>query len=265
MQGPFYDKNVGSWYMENPVTKERKWKNTPTGLEVTTPDGTTIRTGVPRAGATAGGMQKPTAAMIEKHMFNANEAEARIAPIMDNFEDSYQELFPRIGFEWTALKEKFGADVPDDTKAELKKFTTFRSDTIENVNKYIKDITGAQMSEAEASRLRLAVPDTGEGVWPKQSASQFRAQVEKARRNIKLAKARYKYALRNGLIKVDADGQAGEAQMKRLEKSTPLSSMKTIMTNRAAALRKDLGARGVKGEAADNLIRKTIATEFGFN
>jgi hypothetical protein len=44
-------------------------------------------------------------------------------------------------------------------QAQLEDYTTFKEDAWDNFNRYVKEITGAQMSENEVSRLRLAIPD----------------------------------------------------------------------------------------------------------
>ncbi len=51
-----------------------------------------------------------------------------------------------------------GLELPEDVKQSLQEFTKFKQITSTNLNAYIKAITGAQMSEPEAQRLKQDVP-----------------------------------------------------------------------------------------------------------
>ena len=72
----------------------------------------------------------------------------------------------------------------------LDDYTTFTQDSIANINRYIKEITGAQMSEAEAKRLRKAVADAGDGILTGDSPRTFLAKAKNAIRKARLAKHR---------------------------------------------------------------------------
>jgi len=63
------------------------------------------------------------------------------------------------------ILDKFGVPIPEKGEEFLIKQSKFVRDSIENINNYIKEITGAQMSEKEATRLRLAQPDPGEDIF----------------------------------------------------------------------------------------------------
>lgn len=190
-----FDAAVGKHYQTNPKTGKREYTSSPTGMEITTSDGTTIRTGVPR-----GGMQKKTRGNIEGKLLGAREGLARLHSIAERFKPEYQEIPTRLGVAWTGLKARFGAgDISPEDRRSLTDFVKYRRGAISNINLYIKEITGAQMSEAEADRLRLAVPDPGEGIYPKDDPITFKAKMDSAVEDLEKAAVRYEHYLNQGI------------------------------------------------------------------
>ena len=125
------------------------------------------------------------------------------------FRPEYQQIGPRLGAAWTAFKEKYGGlpGIPKEVSPEdrelLREYTLYRRDAIDNINRYIKEMTGAAMSVPEAKRIRKGVPDAGEGVFDGDSPTEFQAKMLGTMRSLKLATARYSYALRHGLDRDD--------------------------------------------------------------
>jgi hypothetical protein len=74
------------------------------------------------------------------------------------FKPEFLQLGSRVKNFALKAADIAGLDIPDDVKAGLREFTTFKQITSTNLNAYIKAITGAQMSEAEAVRLKQDVP-----------------------------------------------------------------------------------------------------------
>ena len=98
--------------------------------------------------------------------------------------------------EQSALKvaEKAGVDIGESGREKITKVSKFKRNAIENLNLYIKEITGAQMSEAEADRLRKAVPDA-----ENDSPTEFKAKMDDAIEQLRKKQTRYAYALENGI------------------------------------------------------------------
>ena len=165
---------------------------------------------------TAGKMTKPTTTDIEKKLLAANEGHVRLQNISATFKPEYQELGTRwdaLVTSWTAKVRGAGAVSPEDTK-HLRDYAKFRRDAFSHMNRYIKDITGAQMSEFEAKRLRKAIPDPGDTLFGGDDPITFKAKLDSAMREIAKAKARYTYYLNKGIQNV--------GEMSRL---TPLDTM----------------------------------------
>ena len=88
------------------------------------------------------------------------------------------------------------------------------------MNQYIKDITGAQMSEFEAKRLRKAIPDPGDTLLGGDDPIAYQAKMASALDEFAKAKARYEYYLQKGL----AEGR--DYSVDEMAGRTPLSSMR---------------------------------------
>lgn len=176
----------------------------PSGMEITVPgpDGSTIiRTGVRRG--TPGGMEKGTKKNIETKLFEAREAQARLHQVSQTFDDDFLRWGPQIMAKVSAIREKaqglplvdsiIGKVSPTEQK-QLRKYATFQLDVLDNLNRYIKEITGAQMSDGEAKRLMKGMPNMND------SPTVFKAKMDRIIEKTRLARVRYTYALRNGIL-----------------------------------------------------------------
>ncbi len=89
---------------------------------------------------------------------------------------------------------KLGLPVSDEQKARLTEFSRFRQDAYDNMNRYIKEITGAAMSETEANRLRKAMPDP-----ENDSPAAFKAKIDHSMEILQAAGERYQKLRTEGL------------------------------------------------------------------
>ena len=168
------------------------------------PDGVTrvsIGKGVDGSGAA---MEKKTKGTIEDKLLGTRERLARLMDVGALFKAEYQEIGTRLHAAWASLKAKAGFGLPEEDKALLRGFADYRGTAIENINAYIKEITGVQMSEAEANHLRQGMPDPGEGVFDGDDPITFKAKVGSVMRAAIKARARYAYYLKQGITDVDA-------------------------------------------------------------
>ena len=219
--GEPYRDEAGNLVQKNLATGKISKVSTPTkGMEITTAEGTTIRTGVPQ------GPGQPTKAVtteLQKKQVGNIESLNRIGNIIANFKPEYQQVPTKLGIKWSSLKSKFDmGDVSDEEKATLQDFASYKQDSLENINLYIKEITGAQMSEKEAGRLRKAIPDPGEGVFDGDDPVTFRSKMVNVYKKTRAAIARYNYYLNQGIdegaIKtiINSGGAVSLANMEKL-------------------------------------------------
>lgn len=152
-------------------------------------------------GVTGGvrGMAKPVVNKTQEDVMAKTVTLDRLEEVGASFDPKFLTVSNRLGNSWTAVKEKYqiGEISPSEEK-ELAEFTQFKSEALNNLNLYIKDITGAAMSEAEAGRIRKAMPDPGEGIFDGDSPTEFISKYKSAINSLKIARARQQYALKNG-------------------------------------------------------------------
>lgn len=225
-----------------------------------------LRTGVGRAGP--GGVQRRTAGALEEKIISTSEGIARLDEISQSFKPEFLELGTKWGAFATKWKEKLKgtpaeklADLgtSEQETQDLEEFTAFRRDAIDNINRYIKEITGAQMSEREADRLRKAAPDPGEGFFDGDSPTEFQSKWKSSMRALKLSQARALYLRSSGL------SEEAIAQMAKQDTLTSLSQIKGIIEQRDKEL--ELDARKANPNASDaeidSIVSQQLNQEFG--
>ncbi len=137
-------------------------------------------------------MSKPTQTAVETELLNAEKGLLRIDRILNSYDESYLNA-PKQWQNWLRDKwERAGFSLSAAGEKELAGYATFESYTLENLNRYIKEITGAQMSEAEAERLMKSMPQMGEG------KTRFRAKLLAIQAALKANHDAFYSALRRG-------------------------------------------------------------------
>ena len=173
----------------------------------------------------------------------------RLSAIESQFKPEYQQIAPRLSARWSSVKEKLGADLdPNDSKF-LTEFSSYKRNSINSMNEYIKSITGAAMSEAEAQRILKGMPNPGEGVFDGDSPTEFKAKMDDAIKQTRLAEARLVYIKRNGM-------SIGDVTLDR---------MPTLMNERGSALETAIKKQQPQINQQDlrKLVRRNLAQEFG--
>ncbi|MGI9489041.1 MAG: hypothetical protein ACR2RF_24785 [Geminicoccaceae bacterium] len=203
-------------------------------------------------GRGVGQIQKKTAGDLEAKLLDTTDALVRIENTISTMRPEFLTLEKRAGIAWDAFREKIGiGDVSPQERSEIEDYTIWQSTALDNINRGIHNMTGAQMAVAEADRIRGSMPDPGEGVWPKQSPTEFVGQIKRAHRDMRAAQARYAYALRNGLT---TDPEA-------LSKQIPLDRMEEIIQARAEEIEASLG--NVPPDEVPGIVAARLAREFG--
>lgn len=218
-EDPYVDKATGALMQKNKQTgKINKIATPPKGMVIESDGagGFTIRTGVP----TDTDVTKKTQAGLEEKIMNGMEQYQRIQAIATEFKPEYQEIGKRLGATWTSVKAKFGKDVSEDDANFLTAFKKYQRKAIENINKYIKEMTGAQMSEKEASRLRLAQPDPGEKWYSGDDPITFKAKMDDVLKTVRAAVARYEYYRAKGI---------GDEEIRAIINSDKALSLESLM------------------------------------
>ena len=208
-----------------------------------------------------GGLERKTIGTIEdKLMATANNL-ARLDIIREQYKRKFLEWGPRISARILSWKSKLGKKLSPEENKFIREISSFNRDSIENINLYIKEITGAQMSNQEAGRIRLAQPDPGEGIFGGDAPEVFEAKLESAYASIKRAQARYTYWLRQG---VDM-GDMTEAQREAFTRENTLEGITKIMKDRESKIidQTRQSNPGINDDDLKAILRRTLAQEFG--
>lgn len=153
-----------------------------------------------RQGQKSEQLGKPAQNQLETKILNAEEHYSRIKDIGRQFDPEFLTFGGVAKGAWYRFRDKLNIGQlslsPQQTEY-LQRFSTFRQSSARNINLYIKEITGAQMSEKEADRIKLGEADAGTGFLDGDSPSQYKSKLENSMRLIRLSRMRYHY-LRSG-------------------------------------------------------------------
>jgi hypothetical protein len=202
----------------------------------------------PQVNVFTGDLSKTTAGEVEKSVLSSAEAMSRLNSIYGTYRPEYLNVPFRAKQEWTNLAGKF-KDVSPKDKQILTGYYEFKQNALQNLNKTIKDLTGAAMGVQEADRIIASLPNAGSTVFGGDSPVEFEAKLNNAVQQTKYALARQTYALKSG-IKKDA------------WEKIPLSDMPSIVNKRAEEIGKAYKLDPNK-EADKQTIKRQLAAEFG--
>ena len=204
---PVYDKYSPTLVKMVPRAQAVGMPGPPKGMKFTSDGkgGFTLTTG--GAGGLTSGLQKTTAASLEKQHFMARAGLDRLNVVASKFKPEYQQVVTRAGMAWTALKDKFqGSGVPfldekigKEDRKTLEEFSSYKASSIDNLNRYIKDITGAQMSDGEAKRILRGVPNPGEGIFDGDSPIVFQGKMKTVIASLRRVMVRTRQAIGKGI------------------------------------------------------------------
>jgi hypothetical protein len=194
-----------------------------------------------------GQLSKGTQGKLEEEILTTGNAAARLNQIKATFRPEYLNIKFRGQQEWNTLKDKFTSLDPKD-KAVLQGYSTYKQNSINNLNQTIKDLTGAAMGVQEAERIIAGAPNAGTGVFDGDSPSNFEAKLNNQIKQVQYALARKQYSLTKGL---------------RWE-AIPLEKMPEIVNQRGKEIEKTYNLDPDK--PADKItVQRQLAAEFGIS
>lgn len=208
----------------------------------------TVNTGEMTPGKTAGNK-------IDEDMLGVTRNLMQLDTIAGQFKPEFQRFQDKAGF--MALKAKDSTvGLTNKEKQDLTEYSTYRRNAFNTLNEYIKSITGAAMSEAEANRIRKSMPDPGDGLFSGDSPTEFKAKLDDAMAQTKKSVARLAYLKRNGMSLEDGLG-----------KGITLEGMPALMNERGQKIEAELKAAqpGASKDAMQKAVRRQLAVEFGLS
>jgi hypothetical protein len=210
----------------------------------------TVNTGPMAPGKTAGNK-------VDESMLETTQNLMQLDQIAGQFKPEYQTILTRGNAWWSSAKEKAGVDLKHKEKADLEEFSKYKRNAIDSLNKYIKSITGAAMTNAEADRILKGLPNPGSGLFDGDSPTEFKAKLDDAMKSTKMSVARLAYIKRNGMSLEDGQGNS----------VVPLERMPTIINERGKAIEEELKRNkpDADSKALGRAVRRQLSLEFGLS
>jgi hypothetical protein len=156
----------------------------------------------------APGMGIATSNTLNKSLYDNYTQLDRLKQVAKTYNPDFLKYDSKFKAYKIRVKNKLGIELTPDEEKFSHDFAVFKRRTIENINKYIKEITGAQMSQAEAERLMEAMPNVGSGFWDGDGPVDFQAKLQDAIDMAKRAVIRDLYIKRNGITFKSKDEMA---------------------------------------------------------
>lgn len=189
-----------------------------------------------------GELGKKTGENLQEKFFNAQEGLGRLKAIGETFRPEFLTLGGRASALKTKWKDFAGMELDQGEKKYLTDYTTFTANAYDNLNRYIKEITGAAMTNAEAGRITKSLPNP-ESDGPQEFQAKYNATITQLQRAV----ARTRYALTT----------------KQPIETYSIDNIDQIMDERGMQIEKQLIDSGLSPQQAEAQAMKQVKQEFG--
>ena len=180
-------------------------------------------------------LTKPVQTDLENMLIAADRTLEDMGSVAANYDPSFTTIPVKVKQAFVAGVEMVlpGA-INAPTQEKLAKYTRWRSGTLDGLNRYIKDITGASMSLQETVRIEKSMPSE------KDSDTEY---INKSRRVVQQAlqaRARAQFFLQNGIpLTKDSFDKNPLTKFARVDEKTVDMTMQQMF-----------GTTGIRGEVA---------------
>jgi len=232
----------------NDQSGPKHYAKLPSGMRVRqTADGFEVVTGDFAREGDAVAATNTTKTNLQKELLRSQDRLQRLGAIQAGFKPEWLQTPTQIQ-NWTlAARERMGIDLNPQQQAQLAAYTDFQGSTVENLSFTLNELSGAAVSDQEYRRIEGFMPNMN------MSPTQFQTTLNRMVGQLRIAGARYHYALKNGITDVE--------EISRLFALTP-DSMNSFMKQRAREL-KDNVPSGLDDAAQERWITEQLETEFG--
>lgn len=236
------------------------------GYTVTTgPEGTSItptlvggygeKTSIPT-------IEKGTKKTLEENILQSTKQFDAITRIEEKFDPAYLQYPTRVENYINSILEKTGVELSPKEKEDLEKYSSWKRESYQALNEYIKYITGAQMSEAEAQRLTKGFPDP-----TKDSPTQYLSKLRSLKEELLLVRARTNYFLNNKQEFLGLDANNLFDPNNSLENSLSITDMKSTIVNQYKKFKNEISQnpqyKGMSDEQFNNVAKQMTSNYFG--
>ena len=218
---------------------------------------------------------------LDKKILSANEAVQRIHEIDSLFKPKFQDASYRVyiwklGQRDKGLTSKLpgfmgGGELTESEGRDLDEFREFEIAAFDNMNRYIKEITGAQMSDGEAERILRGIPDPRSRFFiPAEGKRSFAASMRRTKTLLRGHLARMIFARKTSIV-----GSAEAVVVptgRRNSKGNPVyrlrpgvlsvEQMNDRMNKRETQITAELKKKGLEGRNLDKALDARMKKEF---
>lgn len=243
---------------------ELKPEHHPRGTRIRLADGTIIEYGGNDLGTTANNQ-------LESRLLASRNALDRTDRMIENFRPRFQKYIPRAKLWFKRQFQKF-TDMDPVDQMEMAEFKRHHRTATEHMNRTIVEMTGKQMSRAEAERIKAMIPNPGPLNFKTlidigDNDVEYWEALMDYRESVRMAVARDHWVRRNGLSGwvVENDGDA-ENMLYRDPNGAVVDifSMRGIMESRERQIEADLRSLGqLSEEEIDRAVINQLRVEFG--
>ncbi len=197
-------------------------------------------------------LTKPTENLLQKGIVEIQDVKDLTQKLKESFDPSFLNVVKRAGINILAEAEKYGFELDPEQKQLVERMAVFVRRNFKLLNTYVRQISGAQVTDKEAERILNELPNFG------LSPTEYEAAMNDVMRDIALAQARKQWFLRKG-ITLEApsieDVESGKAESLDAPigpegRPITLESMEGIIKDRAREIHKERGNISVQ-EAFD--------------
>lgn len=139
------------------------------------------------------GLQKPVVTDLQKGLVESDSQLSTLVTIFRKYKPEFSSLPEQIQMAGADWFERAGGSLSPKTVAAKQQFDSWRTQSTQALNAYIKFITGAQAAVAEYDRLKTAFPNDEMGT------TKYVAALRETMRNVLGIRKRYQEALSSGL------------------------------------------------------------------
>lgn len=205
-------------------------------------------------GAGASPLTRTTESAVQGEINTLLDQQARVARIGEYWRPEFQQLGSRLAAGWSAGMERLGFELDPEQQQQLAEFTQSKAAALADLNRTLQELSGAAVTESEATRFQGELPSPGTGIFDGDSPTQFQAKLWARQRDLRLALARKVHLLKNGIEHNIAGNNTG---------GISLDDMPGIIDARGAEIEAELVAQGVPAEQAEAQAAEQLRREFG--
>jgi NACalpha-BTF3-like transcription factor len=192
---------------------------------------------------------------VDEGLLDTSNRLMRLNQIESLYKPQFQEIGTKIMSKYTSLKAMAGIPITNKDRKDLTEISKYRRNALENLNEYIRSVTGAVVNANEVPRLMGAMPNPGQGLFDGDDPVTFEAKKDDIIKMLKMAEARLAYIKRNGMSLDDGRGNP----------VIPLERMPQLINDRGKEIESQLKAQQPKADekALQRAVRRQLGIEFG--